>query len=71
MAAAHIIYDRGPGGNCFFTLNQYGYLEGPDQPVFLQTKEGTSTSVTMGGFGEISVNSRSLGTSATFCGAEL
>ncbi|MBN1204143.1 MAG: TonB-dependent receptor [Myxococcaceae bacterium] len=37
-------------GACFFSLNQYGYLEGPDQPVFLETKEGTSTSVTMGGF---------------------
>ncbi|HZI16393.1 MAG TPA: TonB-dependent receptor [Myxococcus sp.] len=37
-------------GACFFTLNQYGYLEGPDTPVFLANKEGTSTSVTMGGF---------------------
>ncbi|MBU8896451.1 TonB-dependent receptor [Corallococcus sp. M34] len=37
-------------GSCFFSLNQYGYLEGPDQPVFLAEKEGTSTSVTVGGF---------------------
>jgi outer membrane receptor protein involved in Fe transport len=37
-------------GRCFFTLNQYGYLEGPDQPVFLASKEGTSTSTTLGGF---------------------
>ncbi|GEN07131.1 Carboxypeptidase regulatory-like domain-containing protein [Myxococcus fulvus] len=37
-------------GRCFFTLNQYGYLEGPDQPVFLASKEGTSTSMTVGGF---------------------
>ncbi|MCP3139579.1 TonB-dependent receptor [Pyxidicoccus xibeiensis] len=37
-------------GTCFFTLNQYGYLEGPDSPVFLPSKEGTSTSLTMGGF---------------------
>jgi outer membrane receptor protein involved in Fe transport len=37
-------------GQCFFSLNQYGYLEGPDQPVFLPNKEGTSTSVTLGGF---------------------
>lgn len=37
-------------GACFFTLNQYGYLEGPDQPVFLASKEGTSTSLTVGGF---------------------
>ncbi|WP_419145200.1 TonB-dependent receptor [Myxococcus stipitatus] len=38
------------GGDCFFTLNQYGYLEGPDHPVFLASKEGTSTSMTVGGF---------------------
>ena len=38
------------GGDCFFSLNQYGYLEGPDQPVFLPNKEGTSTSTTVGGF---------------------
>jgi len=37
-------------GSCFFSLNQYGYLEAPDQPVFLETKEGTSTSMTVGGF---------------------
>jgi outer membrane receptor protein involved in Fe transport len=37
-------------GSCFFSLNQYGYLDAPDQPVFLETKEGTSTSVTVGGF---------------------
>ncbi|ATB31447.1 TonB-dependent receptor [Melittangium boletus DSM 14713] len=37
-------------GSCFYTLNQYGYLEAPDQPVFLASKEGTSTSLTLGGF---------------------
>lgn len=37
-------------GSCFFSLNQYGYLEAPDQPVFLESKEGTSTSMTVGGF---------------------
>ncbi|HLL01267.1 MAG TPA: TonB-dependent receptor [Myxococcaceae bacterium] len=37
-------------GACFFTLNQYGYLAGPDDPVFLPNKEGTSRSLTMGGF---------------------
>jgi hypothetical protein len=37
-------------GRCFFTLTQYGYLEGPDDPVFLPNKEGTSVSTTMGGF---------------------
>ncbi len=37
--------------DCQWTsLNQYGYLEAPDQPVFLETKEGTSTSTTVGGF---------------------
>lgn len=38
------------GGDCFYTLNQYGYLSGPDNPVFLASKEGTSTSMTVGGF---------------------
>ncbi|RKH44577.1 TonB-dependent receptor domain-containing protein [Corallococcus llansteffanensis] len=38
------------GGDCFFSLNQYGYLEAPDRPVFLASKEGTSTSTTVGGF---------------------
>ena len=38
------------GGDCFFSLNQYGYLEAPDSPVFLASKEGTSTSTTVGGF---------------------
>ncbi|MET0402302.1 MAG: TonB-dependent receptor [Cystobacter sp.] len=37
-------------GTCFYTLNQYGYLDAPDQPVFLASKEGTSTSMTLGGF---------------------
>ncbi|WP_075011123.1 TonB-dependent receptor [Stigmatella aurantiaca] len=37
-------------GSCFFSLNQYGYLAAPDTPVFLETKEGTSHSVTVGGF---------------------
>jgi outer membrane receptor protein involved in Fe transport len=37
-------------GTCFFTLNQYGYLEAPDTPVFLPSKVGTSTSLTLGGF---------------------
>ncbi|WP_223646515.1 TonB-dependent receptor [Corallococcus sp. EGB] len=37
-------------GTCFFTQNQYGYMVGPDQPVFLPNKEGTSTSTTVGGF---------------------
>ncbi|RYZ36642.1 MAG: TonB-dependent receptor, partial [Myxococcaceae bacterium] len=37
-------------GTCFFSLNQYGYMEAPDQPVFLASKEGTSTSTTVGGF---------------------
>ncbi|RKH14315.1 TonB-dependent receptor [Corallococcus sp. CA047B] len=37
-------------GSCFFSINQYGYLEAPDQPVFLASKEGTSTSTTVGGF---------------------
>ncbi|EAU64930.1 protein oar, partial [Stigmatella aurantiaca DW4/3-1] len=37
-------------GSCFFSLNQYGYLAAPDTPVFLETKEGTSSSVTVGGF---------------------
>jgi hypothetical protein len=37
-------------GSCFFSLNEYGYLSGPDTPVFLASKEGTSTSLTVGGF---------------------
>ncbi|REG24548.1 carboxypeptidase family protein [Archangium gephyra] len=37
-------------GACFFTLNQYGYLDGPDTIVPLPFKEGTSTSATVGGF---------------------
>jgi hypothetical protein len=37
-------------GTCFFSLNQYGYLDAPDQPVFLESKEGTSKSMTVGGF---------------------
>ncbi|WP_223753447.1 TonB-dependent receptor domain-containing protein [Myxococcus sp. RHSTA-1-4] len=37
-------------GSCFFSLNEYGYLAGPDTPVFLASKEGTSTSMTVGGF---------------------
>ncbi|MDY7231568.1 TonB-dependent receptor [Hyalangium rubrum] len=37
-------------GTCFFTSTQYGFLEAPDQPVFLPNKEGTSRSMTMGGF---------------------
>ncbi|RKH46542.1 TonB-dependent receptor domain-containing protein [Corallococcus sicarius] len=38
------------GGDCFTSPNQYGYLEAPDRPVFLASKEGTSTSTTVGGF---------------------
>ncbi|AGC48382.1 TonB-dependent receptor [Myxococcus stipitatus DSM 14675] len=38
------------GGDCWYTLNEYGYMAGPDQPVFLRSKEGTSTSMTVGGF---------------------
>lgn len=37
-------------GSCFFSLNQYGYLSGPDEVVALPNKEGTSTSLTVGGF---------------------
>jgi outer membrane receptor protein involved in Fe transport len=37
-------------GSYFVTLTGYGYLEGPDQPVFLPNKEGTSESTTVGGF---------------------
>lgn len=37
-------------GACFFTLNQYGYLDGPDSIVPLPSKERTSTSLTVGGF---------------------
>jgi hypothetical protein len=37
-------------GKTFESRNQYGYLEAPDQPVFLASKEGTSTSLTVGGF---------------------
>ncbi|WP_224366478.1 TonB-dependent receptor [Hyalangium versicolor] len=37
-------------GTCWFTTTQYGYLDAPDQPVFLETKEGTSKSLTVGGF---------------------
>ncbi|WP_163994522.1 TonB-dependent receptor [Pyxidicoccus caerfyrddinensis] len=37
-------------GNCWFSLNEYGYLSGPDTPVFLASKQGTSTSLTVGGF---------------------
>jgi outer membrane receptor protein involved in Fe transport len=37
-------------GACFFSLNEYGYLSGPDTPVFLASKEGTSNSTTVGGF---------------------
>ncbi len=37
-------------GTCFYTLNQYGSLDAPDRPVFLASKEGTSTSLTVGGF---------------------
>jgi outer membrane receptor protein involved in Fe transport len=39
-----------PSGAFFTTSTRYGYLEGPDDPVFLPTKEGTSTSMTVGGF---------------------
>ncbi len=38
------------GGDCWFTLNQYGYLQAPDDPVFLTTKNGTTTGLTVGGF---------------------
>jgi len=39
------------GSSCsFFTTNQYGYLSGPDTPRFLPNKQGTSSSVTVGGF---------------------
>ena len=37
-------------GSCFESRTQYGYLLGPDEPYFLPSKEGTSTSVTVGGF---------------------
>nr|WP_239470018.1 TonB-dependent receptor [Archangium violaceum] len=37
-------------GTCFESRTQYGYLEAPDQPVFLASKAGTSTSLTVGGF---------------------
>ncbi|WP_317987912.1 TonB-dependent receptor [Hyalangium gracile] len=37
-------------GTCWFSSTQYGYLDAPDQPVFLETKEGTSKSMTVGGF---------------------
>ncbi len=37
-------------GTCFESRTQYGYLDAPDQPVFLASKEGTSTSLTIGGF---------------------
>jgi hypothetical protein len=37
-------------GSCFFSLNQYGYLDAPDHLVPLETKEGTSRSMTWGGF---------------------
>lgn len=37
-------------GRCWFSLNEYGYLSTPDTPVFLASKEGTSTSLTVGGF---------------------
>ncbi|PTL78931.1 TonB-dependent receptor [Vitiosangium sp. GDMCC 1.1324] len=37
-------------GSCFFSLNQYGYLSGPDTVVPLPNKEGTSSSLTVGGF---------------------
>jgi len=37
-------------GTCFVSLDEYGYLSGPDTPVFLASKEGTSTSMTVGGF---------------------
>ncbi|WP_164017480.1 TonB-dependent receptor [Pyxidicoccus trucidator] len=37
-------------GACWFSLNEYGYLSTPDTPVFLASKEGTSSSVTVGGF---------------------
>ena len=43
-------YRECTNGQCFEARNQYGYLESPDQPVFLASKEGTSTSLTLGGF---------------------
>nr|WP_307734677.1 TonB-dependent receptor [Pyxidicoccus parkwaysis] len=43
-------------GNCWFSLNEYGYLSGPDTPVFLASKQGTSTSLTVGGFVQDSWN---------------
>jgi outer membrane receptor protein involved in Fe transport len=43
-------WQEATNGTYFSSLTRYGYLEGPDQPVFLPNKEGTSESVTMGGF---------------------
>jgi outer membrane receptor protein involved in Fe transport len=37
-------------GTIFESRNQYGYLTVPDLPVPLPSKEGTSTSLTLGGF---------------------
>nr|WP_253910431.1 TonB-dependent receptor [Pyxidicoccus fallax] len=37
-------------GTCFASVDEYGYLSSPDTPVFLASKEGTSTSMTLGGF---------------------
>jgi hypothetical protein len=37
-------------GASFDVQQQFGYLSGPDQPVFLTAKTGTTTSTTIGGF---------------------
>ncbi len=38
------------GGACWFSVNTYTYLAGPDEPVFLNTKTGSNNSMTVGGF---------------------
>jgi hypothetical protein len=37
-------------GTCFESRTQYGFLNSPDNPVPLPSKEGTTTSMTVGGF---------------------
>jgi outer membrane receptor protein involved in Fe transport len=37
-------------GTCFESRTQYGYLTSPDESFPLKSKEGTTTSVTVGGF---------------------
>jgi hypothetical protein len=43
-------FREGRNGSTFQDFRRYGFLQGPDNPVYLSTFEATSTSTTIGGF---------------------